>query len=67
MVVTDVYNSRFHRMYSDKDSLNLILDRDDIYVYELPPEQNDIFSVCVYFREETYIFVPVSITRQKQT
>jgi len=42
-------------MYSDRDSLNLILDRDDIYVYELPPEQIEVFTVCVYFREETYV------------
>ncbi len=53
MVVMDVYNCRFHRMYNDKDSLNLILDRDDIFVYELPPDQNDFISVCVYFREVT--------------
>ena len=35
MIVTDVYNHRFHKVYSSKDSLSHILDRDDIFVYEV--------------------------------
>ena len=32
MVVTDVYNHRFHKIYSNEESLQQILDRDDIFV-----------------------------------
>ena len=32
MVVVDVYNSRFHRVYDNKENISHILDRDDIYV-----------------------------------
>ena len=35
MIVRDVYNHRFHKVYSIKDSLSHILDRDDIFVYEV--------------------------------
>ena len=53
MIVIDVYNSRFHRVYSDKDSLSSILDRDDIYVYELSlcQEGENMVHVPVYHRE----------------
>lgn len=53
MVVVDVYNSRFHRVYVDRENLNLILDRDDIFVYEYP-QGDDIINVSVYLREETW-------------
>ena len=32
MVVTDVYNHRFHKVFSLSESLTQILDRDDIFV-----------------------------------
>lgn len=32
MVVTDVYNHRFHKVFSLTESLTQILDRDDIFV-----------------------------------
>ena len=32
MVVTDVYNHRFHKIYSQEEALQQILDRDDIFV-----------------------------------
>ncbi len=32
MVVTDVYNHRFHKIYGPDDALSHILDRDDIFV-----------------------------------
>ena len=35
LVVVDVYNGRFHRVYYDNDSLHSIMDRDDIYLYVL--------------------------------
>ena len=33
MLVMDVYNSRFHRLYDNKDPLSQIMDRDDTFVY----------------------------------
>ena len=32
MVVTDVYNHRFHKIYNPEDGLSHILERDDIFV-----------------------------------
>ena len=32
LVVTDVYNHRFHKIYSPEDQMSHILDRDDIFV-----------------------------------
>jgi hypothetical protein len=32
MVVTDVYNHRFHKIYGPDEGLHQILDRDDIFV-----------------------------------
>ena len=32
MIVTDVYNHRFHKIYGPDDQLSQILDRDDIFV-----------------------------------
>ena len=32
LVVIDVYHSRFHRVYYDKDAISQIMDRDDIYL-----------------------------------
>lgn len=32
MIVTDVYNHRFHKVFSLSESLTQILDRDDIFV-----------------------------------
>ncbi len=57
MIVVDVYNARFHRVYGDKDSLNLIMDRDDIYVYELSvsTEGNEMIHLPIYHREETLV------------
>lgn len=32
MVVADVYNHRFHKIYKRDDSLNQIMEKDDIFV-----------------------------------
>uniref|UniRef100_A0A671RF53 ubiquitinyl hydrolase 1 n=1 Tax=Sinocyclocheilus anshuiensis TaxID=1608454 RepID=A0A671RF53_9TELE len=34
MVVTDIYNHRFHRIFSSNENLSSIMDRDDIYCVE---------------------------------
>ncbi|XP_059147856.1 ubiquitin carboxyl-terminal hydrolase 15-like [Physella acuta] len=41
MVVTDVYNHRFHKIFNVDEGLNNILDRDDIFVYEIPSSDID--------------------------
>jgi hypothetical protein len=37
LVLADLYNSRFFKEYSDRESLDTIQDRDVTVVYELPP------------------------------
>uniref|UniRef100_H3BAQ6 Ubiquitin carboxyl-terminal hydrolase 4 n=1 Tax=Latimeria chalumnae TaxID=7897 RepID=H3BAQ6_LATCH len=54
MVVTDVYNHRFHKVYQMDEGLNHIMDRDDIFVYEVnssPEEDSEHISLPIYFRE----------------
>ncbi|XP_071068165.1 ubiquitin carboxyl-terminal hydrolase 4 isoform X6 [Dasypus novemcinctus] len=54
MVVTDVYNHRFHKIFQMDEGLNHIMPRDDIFVYEVCSTSTD-GSECVmlpvYFRE----------------
>ncbi len=55
LVVTDVYNHRFHKIYAPDESLSHILDRDDIFVYEVPTtatDDPDNVIVAVYLREK---------------
>merc|ERR1719431_1843703 len=53
LVVTDVYNHRFHKIYTGEDQLSHILDRDDIFVYETGGSggDSDLVTVPVYLRE----------------
>ncbi|XP_078676513.1 ubiquitin carboxyl-terminal hydrolase 15-like isoform X3 [Branchiostoma floridae x Branchiostoma belcheri] len=54
MVVTDVYNHRFHKVFAPDEGLSHILDRDDIYVYEVPVntcDDPDTLILPVYMRE----------------
>ncbi|XP_064398355.1 ubiquitin carboxyl-terminal hydrolase 15-like isoform X3 [Halichondria panicea] len=56
LAVTDVYNGRFHRIYADKDPLSHIVDKDDIYCYQLQKEHignRKMVHVPVYMRAET--------------
>jgi len=55
LMVTDVYNHRFHKIYTNDDQLSHILDRDDIFIYETPSGGSDdsaITVVPVYLREK---------------
>ncbi|XP_013412555.1 ubiquitin carboxyl-terminal hydrolase 15 isoform X3 [Lingula anatina] len=55
MVVTDVYNHRFHKVFSHDEGLNHILDRDDIFIYEVPISSHDdpeTVIIPVYLREK---------------
>uniref|UniRef100_A0A672ZZX5 Ubiquitin carboxyl-terminal hydrolase n=1 Tax=Sphaeramia orbicularis TaxID=375764 RepID=A0A672ZZX5_9TELE len=57
MVVADVFNHRFYKIYSADESLSCILDRDDIFVYELrdpEDEQEDQVLLALYLRERSH-------------
>ncbi|MBN3302087.1 UBP4 hydrolase, partial [Amia calva] len=51
MVVADVYNHRFHKIYQRDDGLNNIMDKDDIFVYEVGEVDPERINLPVYFRE----------------
>ncbi|NWJ08362.1 UBP4 hydrolase, partial [Crypturellus undulatus] len=56
MVVTDVYNHRFHKIFQMDEGLNHIMPKDDIFVYEVckPGEDgSEYVTLSVYFREKT--------------
>ncbi|ESO84311.1 hypothetical protein LOTGIDRAFT_132462 [Lottia gigantea] len=55
MVVTDVYNHRFHKIFKEEDGLSHILERDVIYVYETSvknTEDPNVVILPIYFREK---------------
>uniref|UniRef100_A0A7N6B9W6 Ubiquitin carboxyl-terminal hydrolase n=1 Tax=Anabas testudineus TaxID=64144 RepID=A0A7N6B9W6_ANATE len=43
MIVTDIYNHRFHRIFATNENLSSIMERDDIYVY-YSLEAAEVFS-----------------------
>ncbi|XP_056131407.1 ubiquitin carboxyl-terminal hydrolase 4 isoform X2 [Lampris incognitus] len=51
MVVADVYNHRFHKIYRWDDGLNQIMEKDDIFVYEVQGEDCEKMNLPIYFRE----------------
>lgn len=54
MVVADVYNHRFHKIFRMEEGLNHIMDRDDIYVYQVSSPSNsgsECLTLQIYFRE----------------
>ncbi|XP_053360263.1 ubiquitin carboxyl-terminal hydrolase 11 [Clarias gariepinus] len=58
MVVADVFNHRFYKIYNTDESLSLILDRDDIFVYELNSsgtmdQDEEEVLLAVYLRERS--------------
>ena len=52
LMVTDVYNHRFHKIYSNDDQISQIMDRDDIFVYETNTTDPNYVTVPVYLREK---------------
>ncbi|XP_022526596.2 ubiquitin carboxyl-terminal hydrolase 11 [Astyanax mexicanus] len=58
MVVADVFNHRFYKIYQVDESLSCILDRDDIFVYELSSscvdEEEEEVLLAVYMRERSH-------------
>ncbi|XP_038054457.1 ubiquitin carboxyl-terminal hydrolase 15-like [Patiria miniata] len=56
MVVTDVYNHRFHLVFAPNDRIKNITDKDDIYVYEVPvnvADDPEVVILPVYLREKS--------------
>ncbi|XP_075993530.1 ubiquitin carboxyl-terminal hydrolase 11 isoform X2 [Genypterus blacodes] len=51
MVVADVFKHRFYKIYSADEALSCILDRDDIFVYQLSVQQGEPVLLAVYLRE----------------
>ncbi|XP_033943313.1 ubiquitin carboxyl-terminal hydrolase 11 [Pseudochaenichthys georgianus] len=61
MVVADVFNHRFYKIYNTDESLSCILDRDDIFVYELSEleehqeqHQEEQVLLALYLRERSH-------------
>ncbi|XP_078423950.1 ubiquitin carboxyl-terminal hydrolase 15 isoform X2 [Cetorhinus maximus] len=55
MVVTDIYNHRFHRIFSMDENLSSIMERDDIFVFEVTgsrTDDTDTVVIPVYLREK---------------
>uniref|UniRef100_A0A8C0G0N8 Ubiquitin carboxyl-terminal hydrolase n=1 Tax=Chelonoidis abingdonii TaxID=106734 RepID=A0A8C0G0N8_CHEAB len=52
MIVTDIYNHRFHRIFAMDENLGSIMERDDIYVFEIAINRTEdteqvIIPVCL--------------------
>uniref|UniRef100_A0A7N5K4S4 Ubiquitin carboxyl-terminal hydrolase n=1 Tax=Ailuropoda melanoleuca TaxID=9646 RepID=A0A7N5K4S4_AILME len=61
MIVTDIYNHRFHRIFAMDENLSSIMERDDIYVFEININRTEdtehvIIPVCLRekFRHSSY-------------
>uniref|UniRef100_UPI00398F05F1 ubiquitin carboxyl-terminal hydrolase 15-like isoform X3 n=1 Tax=Pristiophorus japonicus TaxID=55135 RepID=UPI00398F05F1 len=55
MVVTDIYNHRFHRIFSLDENLSSIMERDDIFIFEVTgsrTDDTDTVVIPVYLREK---------------
>ncbi|XP_006633881.2 ubiquitin carboxyl-terminal hydrolase 15 isoform X1 [Lepisosteus oculatus] len=55
MIVTDIYNHRFHRIFAMNENLSSIMERDDIYVFEIAinrAEDTDHVVIPVHLREK---------------
>lgn len=53
LTIVDVYNSRFHRIYTDRETLSHILDRDDIFAYQVftDSDADEYVHLPIYLRE----------------
>ncbi|XP_054911736.1 ubiquitin carboxyl-terminal hydrolase 15-like isoform X3 [Poeciliopsis prolifica] len=55
MIVTDIYNHRFHRIFATNENLSSIMERDDIYAFEVAVnrvEDADHVVIPVHLREK---------------
>uniref|UniRef100_A0A7N8X215 Ubiquitin carboxyl-terminal hydrolase n=1 Tax=Mastacembelus armatus TaxID=205130 RepID=A0A7N8X215_9TELE len=59
MIVTDIYNHRFHRIFATNENLSSIMERDDIYVtwYECTIKLEMTHQICVthLFTDRSYL------------
>ncbi|XP_075704906.1 ubiquitin carboxyl-terminal hydrolase 4-like [Rhinoderma darwinii] len=82
MVVTDVYNHRFHKIFQTDEMLSHIMERDDLFVYEVKSSRgsdSEWLTLPICFRERrfrqstaagTILFgqpLLISVPRQKLT
>ncbi|KAG8436185.1 hypothetical protein GDO86_007332 [Hymenochirus boettgeri] len=57
MVVTDVYNHHFHKIFQMDEMLNHIMEKDDLFVYEVKTGKSDDLewiTLPICFRERRY-------------
>ncbi|XP_053325397.1 ubiquitin carboxyl-terminal hydrolase 4 isoform X2 [Spea bombifrons] len=57
MVVTDVYNHRFHKIFQMDEMLSHIMERDDLFVYEVKSTRSDDsewLTLPICFRERRF-------------
>ncbi|XP_069592061.1 ubiquitin carboxyl-terminal hydrolase 4 [Ranitomeya imitator] len=57
MVVTDVYNHRFHKIFQSDEMLSHIMERDDLFVYEVKSpggSDSDWLTLPICFREKRF-------------
>ncbi|XP_051950170.1 ubiquitin carboxyl-terminal hydrolase 11-like isoform X1 [Xyrauchen texanus] len=58
MMVADVFNHRFYKIYQAEESLSCILDRDDIFVYQLSSgsvdQDGEEVVLAIYMRERSH-------------
>uniref|UniRef100_A0A8C6WXJ9 Ubiquitin carboxyl-terminal hydrolase 15 n=1 Tax=Neogobius melanostomus TaxID=47308 RepID=A0A8C6WXJ9_9GOBI len=52
MIVTDIYNHRFHRIFATNENLSSIMERDDIYIAVNRVEDTDHVVIPVHLREK---------------
>uniref|UniRef100_A0A8C8EHZ6 Ubiquitin carboxyl-terminal hydrolase n=1 Tax=Oncorhynchus tshawytscha TaxID=74940 RepID=A0A8C8EHZ6_ONCTS len=55
MIVTDIYNHRFYRIFATNENLSSIMEKDDIYVFEVAVnrlEDTDHVVIPVHLREK---------------
>ncbi|XP_060587282.1 ubiquitin carboxyl-terminal hydrolase 4-like [Ruditapes philippinarum] len=55
MVVTDVYNHRFHKVFAMSEAISQIMDKDDIFIYQVPVnshDDHDLVVLPIYMRQE---------------
>ncbi|XP_042898820.1 ubiquitin carboxyl-terminal hydrolase 4 isoform X2 [Parasteatoda tepidariorum] len=54
MIVADIYNHRLHKVFNKDEQISGIMERDEIFVYETPPEVDgdSSFMLPVYLKEK---------------
>jgi len=55
LTATDVYSNRFHKIFSPGDQLSNIMEKDDVFIYEVAdPEDKNQMTVPVYLRQKKH-------------